>query len=228
MPIALALAMRRQLACSAHSSLTSRANRHLWCSWLCRLRRVSLRFDIRIAAWASGRWDHGCRARVRHGWPDRHVRIEARGRADHALGPTQPLTQAFARRGRAVERGSWRGSSGVLLSGVGSVGPAFGRETTGVLRPATIATTLRTSTRPREADVIPLSPAQRASSEASGSTAHPADSRARAQAQPAFGPVRHPRLIDDLFEEALETAVVRGDRGLCGKHTGEMTQIDGA
>jgi len=101
MPIALALAMRRQLACSAHSSLTSRANRHLWCSWLCRLRRVSLRFDIRIAAWAPGRWDHGCRARVRHGWPDRHVRIEARGRADHALGPTQPLTQAFARRGRA-------------------------------------------------------------------------------------------------------------------------------
>src|SRR3954452_10781655 len=26
----------------------------------------------------------------------------------------------------------------------------------------------------------------------------------------------------------METAVVRGDLGLCGKHTGEMTQIDGA
>src|SRR3954453_16298950 len=35
-------------------------------------------------------------------------------------------------------------------------------------------------------------------------------------------------VYDDLREEALETAVVRGDLGLCGKHTGEMTQIDGA
>ena len=33
---------------------------------------------------------------------------------------------------------------------------------------------------------------------------------------------------DDLCEEALETAVVRGDRGPCGKHTGERAQIDGA
>ena len=194
MPIALALAMRRQLACSAHSSLTSRANRHLWCSWLCRLRRVSLRFDIRIAAWASGRWDHGCRARVRHGWPDRHVRIGlVGGRITPLVRPSRSLR--LSPEGVApVERGSWRGSSGVLLSGVGSVGAGVWAQTTGVLRPATIATTLRTSTRPREADVIPLSPAQRASSEASGSTAHPADSRARAQAQPAFGPVRHPRL----------------------------------
>src|SRR3954469_20078242 len=35
-------------------------------------------------------------------------------------------------------------------------------------------------------------------------------------------------VYDDLCEEALETAVVRGDRGPRGKHAGNMAQIDGA
>src|SRR3954447_13408030 len=35
-------------------------------------------------------------------------------------------------------------------------------------------------------------------------------------------------VYDDLFEEALETAVVRGDHGPRGKHAGKMAQIDGA
>src|SRR3954453_11060679 len=34
-------------------------------------------------------------------------------------------------------------------------------------------------------------------------------------------------VYDDLCEEALETAVVRGDHGPRGKHAGKMAQIDG-
>src|SRR3954447_14948005 len=105
----------------------------------------------------------------------------AGGRITPSLRPRRSL-RLSPERVEPVERGSWRGSAGVLLSGVGSWGAdAWARAPVG-LRPAIAATRPRASKHPRDEGRITSSPAQRASSAASGLWAHPEGSRARGPA----------------------------------------------
>jgi len=70
----------------------------------------------------------------------------------------------------------------VLLSGVGSLGAGVWAQTAVGLRPATAAARPRAKKHPRDEGRITSSPAQRASSAASGLWAHPEGSRARGPA----------------------------------------------